>query len=208
MMTNDDKAVNRSRLLYMIEGKPADDFVKYSIEFSTDIHGENLIIWSGHTYTSLNYSRFTDDPSVPLRRTHIQVEPYGHLNPYTTGLYQIACREAERISDETLIEEYLKFREEHPFDGWGLCDKSMMRLGDLDSDEPVFEMDRNDKNELVRQIQERNRRTIREMWGVEVPLDLSKEYDERMSKNMGMVSEWFRKELTRIGGDYQKCFRH
>lgn len=188
--------VNRTRLLRIIDGKKFDDVVKYNIDYSTDIHGENPTIWFGHEFTDDNYFQFVDNPSKPMIRGQYMFEPYGHLSPYTIRLYQMR-QENDRVTDAELIQAYKQFRQEHKYDGWGITIETFRESNE-------YNMFRTDHDELIRKFQLQDRELIRQLWGVDLPLDLQTAYNDDMSINHGMSSDWFEQELLRIGGHRRK----
>ena len=118
------------------------------------------------------------------------------------------------ISDERLVEEYERFREAHPTDGYGpLFQLSHIALMETTDPHPKDEegreimFDRKDKPQLMEKLLRQERQDILNLWGVDCPPDVNTNgYGIRLSQEKGQTSEWYRREFERIGGDYQRLW--
>lgn len=207
MMKN--KLTNRDRLLRMTRGEDIDNSICYDIEFSVDIRG-NITIWGGSSHIrdeilSLDY--ITGKNRERVHRTFVPIYEYSRLSPYTARIAQI--EQDIEIPDERLIEEYERFRETHPEDGFGMFVR-ILNIGKWEDGELNILFDRTDKEQVRERLLKQERQDILNLWGVDCPPDInsSTKYGERLSRNQGQVSDWFRTEFERIGGDFRKLYSH
>lgn len=207
------KMTNRDLLLRMTRGESIDNSILYDIEFSVDIRG-NITIWGGSSHIRDDV-RFIADlmgKRKRVNRVFVPIYEYERLSPYTARIAQM--EQDIEIPDERLIEEYERFRESHPSDGFGpLFQLSHLALLETQDPHPKDEegreilFDRKDKPQLRERLLRQERQDILRMWGVDCPPDTNSiGYGERLSQERGQTSEWFRKEFERIGGDYQRLW--
>lgn len=197
---------NRTRLLRQIRGENLDNSVKYTIEYFVDIRG-GLTIWAGMDYLRGEETPF--DSKKRVSRHLMAVNENQGLSPYTKRIYQIEEEKDREISDEVLIREYLKFREQFPTDGFGkrllLLNLGVLESGEkglTDSEGRELKSERPDGEILRSRLWEQERQDILNLFGVEVPEDLNSEseYMNRLSGDKGVSSSWFSYEFKRIGG--------
>lgn len=83
---------------------------------------------------------------------------------------------ADNTPRDVLIRAFLEFRKSHPADGFGLLHSI---LGSVDDG---TRRDRDDKEEIQRELQKRNRQYIFELYGEKLPLefDFRADYDRRL----------------------------
>ena len=146
---------NRTMLINAVKGEKQK--INYTIWFSVDCMGK-ITIWQGeenNAGVNFNVRVTTED--------HIWLHPIGR---------KIWEMESERVvTDAELVGEYRKFREQHPFDGWIL-----ETYGNKD-----FRFDRDDLEETQTELKRRNRQYMKELFGIDIPLDFDfeKAYNER-----------------------------
>ena len=198
------KIINhRETLLRMTRGEVIDNSICYDIEFSVDMRG-NITIWGGSSHIKDEIVRIEKfiGKRGKVNRTFVPVYEYECPSPYTARIAQIE-RDIE-IPDERLIEEYEKFRESHPDDGFGIYVK-LLNLGKWEEGQNIH-FDRTDKEKVRERLLKQERQDILNLWGVDCPPDInsSTKYGERLRDNRGQVSDWFRTEFERIGGDFRR----
>ena len=131
---------NRLKLLRMTRGEVIDSSPCYDIEFSVDIRG-NITIWGGSSHIRDEILRLEQiiGKRNRVNRTFVPVYEYERLSPYTARIAQI--EQDIEIPDERLIEEYERFRQEHPEDGFGMYVK-LLNIGEWEDDERDIHFDR------------------------------------------------------------------
>lgn len=206
------KITNRDLLLRMTRGESIDNSILYDIEFSVDIRG-NITIWGGSTHIRDNV-RFVADlmgKRKRVNRVFVPLYEYERLSPYTARIAQM--EQDIEIPDERLIEEYERFRQEHPTDGFGplfsLINIGLCENGGTPKDEEgrVISFERKDRPQLRERLLRQERQDILNLWGVDCPPDTNTiGYGERLYQEKGQTSEWFRSEFERIGGNYQRLW--
>lgn len=163
MATISDK---RKHLIKMMRGEPQ----YYEIIFSVDIKG-NIIIWGGNP---------CDGMDIFIQR---ETEEYLHLYDgwhHGHDLVKMERENAEKIPRDVLVGAFLEFRKSHPADGFGLL---------YGFSEPVTDgtrRERDDKMEVERELRERNRQYIFEMYGETIPVDFDfcADYDKRLQAKL------------------------
>lgn len=199
---------NRLKLLRMTRGEVIDSSPCYDIEFSVDIRG-NITIWGGSSHIRDEILRLEQiiGKRNRVNRTFVPVYEYERLSPYTARIAQI--EQDIEIPDERLIEEYERFRQEHPEDGFGMYVK-LLNIGEWEDDERDIHFDRTDKKQVRERLLKQERQDILNLWGIDCPPDVnsSERYGDRLRQDRGQVSDWFQREFERIGGDYRRlCSR-
>lgn len=199
---------NRLKLLRMTRGEVIDSSPCYDIEFSVDIRG-NITIWGGSSHIRDEILRLEQiiGKRNRVNRTFVPVYEYERLSPYTARIAQI--EQDIEIPDERLIEEYERFRQEHPEDGFGMYVK-LLNIGEWEDDERDIHFDRTDKKQVRERLLKQERQDILNLWGIDCPPDInsSERYGDRLRQDRGQVSDWFQREFERIGGDYRRlCSR-
>ena len=199
---------NRLKLLRMTRGEVIDSSPCYDIEFSVDIRG-NITIWGGSSHIRDEILRLEQiiGKRNRVNRTFVPVYEYERLSPYTARIAQI--EQDIEIPDERLIEEYERFRQEHPEDGFGMYVK-LLNIGEWEDDERDIHFDRTDKKQVRERLLKQERQDILHLWGIDCPPDVnsSERYGDRLRQDRGQVSDWFQREFERIGGDYRRlCSR-
>ena len=199
---------NRLKLLRMTRGEVIDSSPCYDIEFSVDIRG-NITIWGGSSHIRDEILRLEQiiGKRKRVNRTFVPVYEYERLSPYTARIAQI--EQDIEIPDERLIEEYERFRQEHPEDGFGMYVK-LLNIGEWEDDESDIHFDRTDKKQVRERLLKQERQDILNLWGIDCPPDVnsSEKYGDRLRQDRGQVSDWFQREFERIGGDYRRlCSR-
>ena len=199
---------NRLKLLRMTRGEVIDSSPCYDIEFSVDIRG-NITIWGGSSHIRDEILRLEQiiGKRKRVNRTFVPVYEYERLSPYTARIAQI--EQDIEIPDERLIEEYERFRQEHPEDGFGMYVK-LLNIGEWEDDERDIHFDRTDKKQVRERLLKQERQDILNLWGIDCPPDVnsSERYGDRLRQDRGQVSDWFQREFERIGGDYRRlCSR-
>ena len=207
------KLTNRDLLLRMTRGETIDDSIIYDIEFSVDIRG-NITIWGGSSHIRDDVRTIAKmmGKTKRVNRVFVPIYEYERLSPYTARIAQME-KDIE-ISDERLVEEYERFRQEHPSDGFSTLFKLnyialLEGRGGFPKDEEGREIsfDRKDKPQLMEKLLRQERQDILRMWGVDCPPDTNTiGYGERLSQEKGQTSEWYRREFERIGGDYERLW--
>ena len=205
---------DRDRLVRMTRGENLDNSMRYSIDYSLDIRG-NITIWGGMSFYRFEAMPFIDHPSKRVDRNLREVYDSSRIYPYTARIFQMEQEIDETISDDHLIEELERFRKDHPEDGFGMRMMFIQlpyKIPDPREDtEGIlrFREDRDDKQEVLDRLLKQERQDILRLWGVDCPPDINsmENYNRRLSQNHGMVSEWFRQEFARIGGDFSKLYR-
>ena len=213
---------NRERLLRTTRGEHLNNSMRYSIEYSLDIRG-NITIWGGMSFYRFEAVPPIDDPKQRVSRSLRPLYEYQRCSPYTARIYQMEQELDGTISDDTLIEEFQKFRQAHPEDGFGMR-LSLLTLGlnvvggrrqcDLTEEEKYLlslRDKRDDEQEVLDRLLKQERQDILRLWGVDCPPDInsSENYGRRLSQDRGQVSGWFQEEFRRIGGDWEKLWtRH
>ena len=207
-MTKIDK---RELLLRQVRGENLDESVHYWIEYSLDIRGK-ITIWGGMDFLRWEAVLGIDDTSVRVRRDLRPIYEYHHCSPWTARIYQIEQELDDKLTDEALVEEFLKFREAHPLDGYGM----RMRLNQLpylvpdgqDDEEGIlkYRPERDDEQEVLTRLLEQERKDILSLWGVDCPPDINgtEKYNRRLMEDKGQVSPWFDQEFVRLGGDLKR----
>lgn len=207
------KISDRERLVRMTRGESFDNIIRYRIEYSLDIRGK-ITIWGGMDYLPEESIPMFDDVKKRVSRVLVPLYEYERESPYTARIFQMEQELDETISDEKLIGEFLRFREAHREDGFGFR-LLLLNIGrhwcssDLPTEEEQkLRKDRDDKQEVLDRLLTQERKDILSLWGVDCPPDINsnQNYNERLLKNMGQCSEWFKTEFRRIGGDYEKLW--
>ena len=202
------KLTNRDLLLRMTRGETIDDSIIYDIEFSVDVRG-NITIWGGSTHIRDDVRTISKmiGKTKRVNREFVPIYEYERLSPYTARIAQI--EQDIEIPDERLIEEYERFRQEHPEDGFGMYVK-LLNIGEWEDDERDIHFDRTDKKQVRERLLKQERQDILNLWGIDCPPDVnsSERYGDRLRQDRGQVSDWFQREFERIGGDYRRlCSR-
>lgn len=202
-----EKLSNRTKLLRMTRGEVIDSSLCYDIEFSVDIRG-NITIWGGSSHIRDEIIRLEDviGKRDRVNRTFVPVYDHERLSPYTARIAQI--EQDIEISDDRLIEEYERFRQDHPEDGFGMYVK-LLNIGDWEDEDNEIHFDRTDKQQLRERLLKQERQDILNLWGIDCPPDInsSEKYGDRLRQDRGQVSDWFRREFERIGGDYRRLYK-
>jgi len=206
----------RERLIRTTRGENLDNSLMYNIEYSLDIRG-NLTIWGGMSFFRFEARPFIDDLKHRVSRNLVPLYEYHRLSPYTSRIYQIEQELDDRLSDKELIEEFNKFREKHPEDGFGFrlelltiglkwSSRSDPTLSEEERHLLTLRTDRDDKQEVFDRLLKQERRDILNLWGVDCPPDINstENYNQRLYEERGQVSGWFEEEFRRIGGDYDR----
>lgn len=153
---------NRKMLINAVKGEKQK--INYTIWFSVDCMGK-ITIWNGEENNGgVNFY------------TKITTEDYIWLHPIGRKIWEM---ESERVvTDAELVGEYRKFREQHPFDGWIF---ETYRNKDL-------RFDRDDHEEMEIELKRRNRQYMKELFGIDIPLDFDfkKDYEERLDERKGL----------------------
>ena len=202
----------------MANGASLDDMVRYSIDYSLDIRG-NLTIWGGMEFSSDDIIGGIDIPKQRVARRLRPLYEYHRESPYTARIYQMEQELDGTISDEALIEALREFRQGHPDDGFGwrammvqACLKWCSRKDPEYTDEEKrllsLRRDRDDEQEVLDRLLKQERQDILNLWGVDCPPDinLGENYQRRLMEGKGAVSEWFRQEFERIGGNWLRLY--
>lgn len=209
------KITDRERLLRMTQGESLDDSMRYDVEYSLDIRG-NITFWGGMSFYDFEKQWGIDDPKRRVRRRLVPIYEYHRLHPATSRIYQMEEELDETISDERIIEEFNRFRQEHPEDGFGHR-LMLITIGlrfstgqPTDEERELLKLrwKRDDEQEVRDRLLKQERQDIRNLWGIDCPPDINstEKYNERMMENRGQVSEWFRQEFEKLGGDWEKCW--
>lgn len=202
----------------MTRGENLDNSMRYSIEYSLDIRG-NLTIWGGMSFYRFEAVPAIDDPRIRVRRELRPIYEYHRLSPYTSRVYQMEQELDQNLSDDDLIREFEKFRQDHPEDGFGMRLK-LLTLGlspivrnhrEMTEEERFLSSlraERDDEQEVRDRLLKQERQDILNLWGVDCPPDInsSENYGERLRQNRGQVSGWFENEFRRIGGDWERLW--
>lgn len=208
MTTFGNKITDRQRLLRMVQGEVIDDSVRYEIEYSVDIRG-NLTIWGGIGFHSDMDNLVFEKSNQRVKRKLRPLYEYERLSPYTARIYQMEQDIDRTISDDKLIEAYQKFREIHKTDGFGFR-LLLLNIQEKMTDENGVELrcERDDRQEVLDRLLRQERQDILNLWGVDCPPDInsSDKYGDRLNEGRGQVSEWYRQEFKRIGGDYDRLW--
>lgn len=154
---------NRKRLIKMMRGESQ----QYEIIFSVDVRG-NVTIWGGEPRE--HHDLFIQKPT----------ETYLHLYDgwkHGGDMVQMERDEAEKIPRGDLVRAFLDFRKAHPADGFGVLHGYPKPVED------GTRRDRDDKNEVERELRKRNRQYIFEMYGEKLPLDFDfkQDYEHRLA---------------------------
>ena len=196
----------------MTRGENLDNSMRYSIEYSLDIRG-NITIWGGMSFYRFEAYRPVDDPNIRVERDLRPIYEYHRLSPYTARIYQMEQDLDEKLSDDDLIREFEKFRQEHPEDGWGrrfLLTNGLSKWcgQDEEDDSDPRRYKRDDEQEVLDRLLKQERQDILRLWGVDCPPDinLGDNYGRRLAQDRGQVSEWFQTEFKRIGGDWRRLY--
>lgn len=211
---------NRERLLRTTRGENLDNSMRYSIDYSLDIRG-NITIWGGMSFYQFETEPLFDDPKKRVSRRLRPIYEYQNLFPYTARIYQMEQDLDGTISDDTLIEEFQKFRQAHPEDGFGFR-LELLTLGlspiarnhqPLTEEEKYLSSlrsERDDEQEVLDRLLKQERQDILRLWGVDCPPDINntQNYYRRLMDDRGQVSEWFQEEFRRIGGDWERLWSH
>lgn len=202
------KLTNRDLLLRMTRGETIDDSIIYDIEFSVDIRG-NITIWGGSSHIRDDVRTISKmiGKTKRVNREFVPLYEYERLSPYTARIAQME-RDIE-ISDERLVEEYERFRETHPDDGFSTLFK-LLNIAECENrgkQEDRISFDRRDKPQLREKLLRQERQDILKLWGVDCPPDTNTNgYGDRLSQGKGQTSDWYRREFERIGGDYERLW--
>lgn len=205
---------DRDRLVRMTRGENLDDSLRYKIEYSLDIRG-NITIWGGMSFYRFETLPIDDSRGKRVDRCLVPIYDSSRCYPYTARIYQMEQEIDETIPDETIVEAFNRFREEHPEDGFGfrmtLIQLPLLVCGNEQEDtEGVlkYRPDRDDKQEVLDRLLKQERQDILRLWGVDCPPDInsSEKYGRRLMDDKGMVSEWFKQEFARIGGDWRRLW--
>jgi hypothetical protein len=146
---------NRTMLINAVKGEKRS--IHYDIWYSVDCMGK-ITIWSGEeTNAEIDFN------------VRVTTEDHIWLHPIGRKIWEM---ENERIvTNAELINEYRKFREQHPFDGW-ICETYKNKN---------LRFDRDDLEEMEIELKRRNRQYMKELFGVDIPLDFDfdKDFNER-----------------------------
>ena len=210
------KITDRERLLRTIQGENLDDSMRCNVEYSLDIRG-NITFWGGMSFYNFEKQWGIDDPKRRVVRRLVPIYEYHRLHPATSRIYQMEEELDETISDERIIEEFNRFRQEHPEDGFGHrlmlitigLKWSDRNLTDEERDLLKLRADRDDKQEVLDRLLKQERRDIKTLWGIDCPPDINstENYNSRLMEGRGQVSDNFRQEFERLGGDWERCWR-
>ena len=155
-----------------------------------------------------------DDPRIRVQRELRPIYDYHRLSPYTLRVYQMEQELDETLSDDVLIQEFEKFRQAHPEDGFGRR-LSLLQIGvkwgaGCQDEDGVGHLrsHRDDEQEVLDRLLKQERQDILRLWGVDCPPDInsSENYGRRLAQDRGQVSGWFETEFRRIGGDWEKVW--
>lgn len=200
---------DREKLLRMVQGEDMDSSVFYSINYSLDLEG-NITIWDGMEFTRDEACQM-DNLSRRVNRGLVPLYEYHRLSPYTARIYQMEQEIDSGIPDEAIVQAYKKFREERPTEGFGRR-FLLLHIDDphsvKDSQGRTLSYDRTDKVEVLNRLLSQEQQTILSLWGIDCPPDInsSENYQSRLSQGRGQVSDWFRQEFIRIGGNIEKLW--
>ncbi len=212
---------NRERLIRTTRGENLDNSLMYSIQYSLDIRG-NITIWGGMSFYRFEAFKPIDDLKQRVARTIRPLYEYQNLFPYTARIYQMEQEIDRTISDDIIVEEFQKFRQAHPEDGFGER-LALLTLGirivggriqaELTDDEKYLlslREKRDDEQEVLDRLLKQERQDILRLWGVDCPPDInnSENYNRRLRDEKGQVSGWFQEEFSRIGGDWDRLWSH
>lgn len=157
---------NRKRLIKIMRGEPQ----FYEIVYSVDIKGL-ITIWGGEP--------------CEVHDFFIQRQTEDHLHLYDgwnhgADLVNLERQKAGEMPREALVRAFLEFRKTHPTDGFGLFHNYGKRVDD------GTRVDRDDKEEIQRELKKRNRQYIFELYGEKLPLDFdfSADYDKRLQSKL------------------------
>lgn len=205
------KVDNRDRLLRLVRGENLNSSVRYSIDYSVDLSG-NITIWGGMEFVRSEMIPHIDNPKMVVQRRLVPLYEYHRLSPYTARIYQMEEDISRGIPDERLIEEFKRFREQHQTDGFGrrlvFVSMAFPEFKVKDEQGREFRIERDDESEVKDRLLKHERQEILRLWGVDCPPEVndSLHYGQRMSEDKGQVSQWFRTEFERIGGDYSRLW--
>ena len=170
MDSMDLATANRKRLIKMAKGEPQ----HYEIRFSIDIRG-NITIWGGEPceYQDMFIQFSTED--------------YLHLyDGWNRGgeLTRMEREAGDNLKRADLVRAFLEFRKKHPTDGYGLFHGCKWSGGNVADD--GLRTERNDLEEMKRELRKRNRQYIFELYGERLPIDFDfrKDYDNRLSAKL------------------------
>lgn len=209
---------NRERLIRTARGENLDNSMMYSIEYSLDIRG-NITIWGGMSFYRFEALEIYDNPNRRVSRELRPIYEYPRLSPYTARIFQIEQELDETISDDRLIEEFQRFRQAHPDDGFGHR-LSVLTLGlrwgshsepemtDEEKRLASLRSKRDDEQEVLVRLLKQERQDILRLWGVDCPPDINnnENYGKRLNQDRGQVSGWYQDEFKRIGGKWEKLW--
>lgn len=193
---------NRERLLRLVRGEDFDEKRHYTIEYSIDIRGR-VTIWGGMDWT-LEDSIIIDDKEKIVSRILVPLYEYSQSYPYTARICQLEEIQDESLSDETLIEEYWKFRKEHPNDGFGFRFSMVLLCDGINGVKNPTEKEeyRTDREKLWVDRFNQERKDILDLFGVDCPPDVAIPGEH---KELIYVSEQkWKDEFLRIGGDLER----
>lgn len=198
----------------MTQGEDLNNSERYYIEYSLDIRG-NITIWGGMSFYQFEYMKGIDDPKLRVARDLRPLYEYHRLHPATSRIYQMEQEIDETISDDRLIEALTEFRKTHPEDGFSRR-MDLLQIGLRWGEGPESERGeikrlrskRDDEQEVLDRLLKQERRDIRNLWGIDCPPDINDNdnYGRRLMAGQGQVSDWFRKEFERLGGDWDKLW--
>lgn len=198
----------------MTQGEDLGNSQRYYIEYSLDIRG-NITIWGGMSFYQFETMQGIDDPKLRVARDLRPLYEYYRLFPATSRIYQMEQEIDKTITDDRLIEALTEFRKDHPEDGFGRR-MGLLQLGVRVGAGPEEEHDeiarlrekRDDEQEVLDRLLKQERQDIRNLWGIDCPPDINstENYNSRLMEDRGQVSEWFRHEFERLGGDWEKLW--
>lgn len=206
---------DRERLVRMTRGENLDEEMRYSIEYSLDIRG-NITIWGGMSFYRFESVPLFDSKSGRVDRCLREVYESSRCYPYTARIFQMERELDKTISDDTIVEAFNRFREGHPEDGFGfrmtLIQLPFLVCGNQQEDTDGvlrYRPDRDDKDEVLDRLLRQERQDILNLWGVDCPPDINsrEKYNRRLMDDKGMVSNWFKQEFSRLGGDFDELWR-
>ena len=211
------RITDRERLIRTTRGENLDNSLRYRIEYSLDIRG-NITIWGGMSFYRFEAVPMIDDPKRRVSRELRPIYDYHRLSPYTSRIYQMEQELDEELTDDRLIEEFRRFRQAHPEDGFGFRLK-LLTMGlkwgaghqELTEEEKhlsTLRAERDDEQAVLDRLLKQERQDILRLWGVDCPPDInsSENYGQRLSENRGQVSGWYEQEFKRIGGNWERLW--
>ena len=155
---------NRTMLINTVKGEKQE--INYIIWFSVDCMGK-ITIWQGEeSNAGIDFK-----VSTPT-------EDYIWLHPIGKKIIEMEHEREKEISKAELVREYQNFRKQHPFDGWIFATYKNKDL----------RFDRDDLEEMEIELKRRNRQYMKELFGIDIPLDFDfkKDYEERLDERKGL----------------------